>query len=78
MEGEYFKKQNWYYGLKRKGGLAIGVTKGWLKYLSESWNQFGKLLGVRLIGMQSKEESKGKESTSLWSPSFESRGQDSS
>ena len=29
-----------------------------LEYLLESWNQFGKLLGVRLTGMQSKEESK--------------------
>ena len=28
-----------------------------LEYLSESWNQFGKLLRVRLTGMQSKEES---------------------
>ena len=45
-----------------------------LEYLSESWNQFGKLLGVRLIGMQSKEESKGKESASLRSPSYESQG----
>ena len=26
LEGEYFKKKNWYYGLKRKGGLVIGVT----------------------------------------------------
>ena len=25
-----------------------------LEYLSESWNQFGKILGVRLTGMQSK------------------------
>ena len=25
LEGEYFKKKNWYYGLK-KGGLVIGVT----------------------------------------------------
>ena len=25
-----------------------------LDYLSESWNQFAKLLGVRLVGMQSK------------------------
>ena len=25
-----------------------------LEYLSESWSQFGKILGVRLIGMQSK------------------------
>ena len=23
LEGEYFKKENWYY---RKGGLVIGVT----------------------------------------------------
>ena len=26
----------------------------YLEYLSESWNQFGKILGVRLTGMQSK------------------------
>ena len=26
LEGEYSKKENWYYGLKRKGGLVIGVT----------------------------------------------------
>ena len=26
LEVEYFKKKNWYYGLKRKGGLVIGVT----------------------------------------------------
>ena len=26
MEGGYFKKENWYYGLKRKGGLVIGDT----------------------------------------------------
>ena len=26
LEGEYFKKNNWYYGLKKKGGLVIGVT----------------------------------------------------
>ena len=26
LKGEYFKKKNWYYGLKRKGGLVIGVT----------------------------------------------------
>ena len=26
LEGEYFKKKNWYYGLKRKGGLVIGDT----------------------------------------------------
>ena len=26
LEGEYTKKENWYYGLKRKGGLAIGDT----------------------------------------------------
>ena len=25
-----------------------------MEYLSESWNQFGKILGVRLTGMQSK------------------------
>ena len=25
-EGEYFNKKNWYYGLKRKGGLVIVVT----------------------------------------------------
>ena len=30
----------------------------YLEYLSKSWNQFGKLLGVSLTGMQSKEESK--------------------
>ena len=29
-----------------------------LEYLSQSWNQFGKILGVRLTGVQSKEESK--------------------
>ena len=28
-----------------------------LEYMSESWNQFGKILGVRVIGTQSKEES---------------------
>ena len=26
LEGEYFKKKNWYYELKRKGGLVIGAT----------------------------------------------------
>ena len=26
LEGEYFKKKNWYYGLKRKCGLVIGDT----------------------------------------------------
>ena len=26
LEGGYFKKENWYYGLKRKGGLVIGDT----------------------------------------------------
>ena len=26
LEGECFKKKNWYYRLKRKGGLVIGVT----------------------------------------------------
>jgi len=26
LEGEYFKQENWYYGLKREGGLVIGVT----------------------------------------------------
>jgi len=31
-----------------------------LEYLSQSWNQFGKILGVRLTGVQSKEESKDK------------------
>ena len=36
-----------------------------LEYLSESWNQFGKLLGVRLTGMQNKEESKDRVSRSL-------------
>ena len=30
LEGEYFKKNNWYYGLERKGGLVIGVT--WLLF----------------------------------------------
>ena len=62
------------------------------KKLSKSWNQFGKLLGARLIGMQvkcnpyqddgttrgSKEESKGREFASLLSTSSESRGPDSS
>ena len=43
----------------------IGVLEGCLEYLSESWNQFGKFLEVRFTGMQSKEESKGGESTSL-------------
>ena len=37
LEGEYFKKKNWYYGLKRKGGLVIVVTWELLEYLSESW-----------------------------------------
>ena len=63
-----------------------------LEYLLESWNQFGKILGVRLTSMQikwdpyqddattrgSREESKGEESISLLSPSSKSRGQDSS
>ena len=26
LKDEYFKKKNWYYGLKRKGGLVIRVT----------------------------------------------------
>ena len=26
LEAGYFKKENWYYGLERKGGLVIGVT----------------------------------------------------
>ena len=26
LEGGYFKKENWYYGLERKSGLVIGVT----------------------------------------------------
>ena len=47
----------------------IGVLEGCLEYLSEFWNQFNKLLGVRITGMQSKEESKGGESASLLSPS---------
>jgi len=44
---------------------VIGVLEGCLEYLSEYWTQFGKFLGVRLTGMQSKEESKGGESASL-------------
>ena len=32
----------------------IGDTWELLEYLLESWNQFGKLLGARLIGMQVK------------------------
>ena len=26
LEGEYFKKKKWYYGLKMKGGLVIEIT----------------------------------------------------
>ena len=32
----------------------MGLPEYCLEYLSESWNQFGKILGVRLTGMQSK------------------------
>ena len=35
-----------------------------LGYLSESWNQFGKIVGVRLTGVQGKEESKDEVSLS--------------
>ena len=54
------------------------LPKYCLEYLSESWNQFDKLLGVWLTGMQSREESKGGEFVYLLSPSSESRGRDSS
>ena len=49
-----------------------------LEYLSESWNQFDKLLRVWLTGMQSRKESKGGESISILSPSSESQRRDSS
>ena len=40
------------------------LPKYCLEYLSESWNQFDKLLGVWLTGMQSREESKDEVSLS--------------
>ena len=42
----------------------IRFTLVLLEYLSKSWNQFDKLLGIRLIGTQSKEESEARVSQS--------------
>ena len=36
LKGEYTKKENWYYELKRKGDLVIGDT----------WELFGVPVGI--------------------------------
>ena len=75
LEGGYFKKENWYY---RKGALVIEDTWVLFGVSIKILESVDKLLGARSTGMQGKEESKGGESASLSSPSFESRGRDSS
>ena len=51
LKGEYFREEIWYY---RKGDLVIGVTKSYSRCPLQSWNQVGKLLGVRSTCMPSK------------------------
>ena len=79
LEGEYFNKENWYYGLKRKGGLVIGVTwelfKVPIKISKSVWqvtwskvNRYAKLSGSSYqddgTTRWSKEESKDEVSLS--------------
>ena len=40
MEGEYFKKENWYY---RKGGLVIGVTEELFKVPNRILKSIGQV-----------------------------------
>ena len=64
-----WRKRSNKYGLKRKSGLVIGVSWVLSGVSVRILELVDKLLGVRLTGMQGKEESKGGESASLLSPS---------
>ena len=63
LEGEYSKKDNWYYGLKRKGGLVIGIIwelfKVSLRILELVWqvtwskvNKYAKWSGIIIKTME--------------------------
>ena len=50
LEGECFKKKNWYYELKRKGGLVIGATWELFKVPVKILELVEQVAWVRLSG----------------------------